>query len=65
MKEVNKESKMKIEDRIEIFKVENKDDLEGGCFEGWDDDDIRMIIEENLRGDKVEIDICRLRERER
>jgi len=65
MKEVNKESKMKIEDRIEIFKVENKDDLEGGCFKGWGDEEIGRVIEENLKGDKVEIDICRLRERER
>jgi len=65
MKENNKENKMKIEDRIEIFKVENKDDLEGGCFKGWDDENIRLVIEENLNGDRVEIDICRLRELER
>ena len=42
---------MTIEERIEIFKKENEEDLkEGGCFEGWTDDDIRWQIEENLKG---------------
>ena len=41
---------MTIEERIEIFKKENEEDLkEGGCFEGWTDDDIRWQIEENLK----------------
>ena len=42
---------MTIEERIEIFKKENEEDLkEGGCFEGWTDDDIRWQILENLKG---------------
>ena len=41
---------MTIEERIEIFKKENEEDLKkGGCFEGWTDDDIRWQIEENLK----------------
>ena len=42
---------MMIEERIEIFKKENEEDLKkGGCFEGWTDDDIRWQIVENLKG---------------
>jgi len=42
---------MTIEERIEIFKKENEEDLKkDGCFEGWTDDDIRWQIEENLKG---------------
>jgi len=41
---------MTIEERIEIFKKENEEDLKkDGCFEGWTDDDIRWQIEENLK----------------
>lgn len=39
-----------VKECVEDFKRHNKEDLmEGGCFEDWDDDDIRLCVLENIK----------------
>ena len=47
-----RERDLTIAERIRLFRKENEEDLkEGGCFEGWTDDDIAWQIVENLKGE--------------
>ena len=39
-----------IDECVEEFKRDNKEDLkEGGCFEDWTDEDIRLNVLENIK----------------
>tara|TARA_R100000008_G_C3438841_1_gene93353 strand:- start:184 stop:354 length:171 start_codon:yes stop_codon:yes gene_type:complete len=47
-----RERDLTIAERIRLFRKENEEDLkEGGCFEGWTDDDIVWQIVKNLKGE--------------
>ena len=46
-----------IEECIEDFKRDNKEDLmEGGCFDDWTEEDIRLTVLENIK-DQTKIEL--------
>jgi hypothetical protein len=46
-----------VDECVEEFKRHNKEDLmEGGCFEGWTDEDIRLNVLENIK-DQTKIEL--------
>ena len=46
-----------IDECVEEFKRDNKEDLkEGGCFEDWTDEDIRLNVLENIK-DQTKIEL--------
>jgi hypothetical protein len=39
-----------VDECVEEFKKDNKEDLmEGGCFDDWTDEDIRLNVLENIK----------------
>ena len=46
-----------IDECVEEFKRHNKEDLmEGGCFEDWTEEDIRLNVLENIK-DQTKIEL--------
>tara|TARA_B100000035_G_C20945974_1_gene529745 strand:+ start:550 stop:723 length:174 start_codon:yes stop_codon:yes gene_type:complete len=46
-----------VDECVEEFKRDNEEDLkEGGCFEDWNDDDIRLNVLENIK-DQTKIEL--------
>ena len=46
-----------VDECVKQFKMDNKEDLmEGGCFEDWTDEDIRLCVLENIK-DQTKIEL--------